>query len=156
MTRAIGIDLGTRRIGVAVSDSDGRVAVPLEVVQRSGDRAGDHRRLAALVDETEAEVAVVGVPYSLDGARGSAARRALAEIRLLERALRVPVETYDERLSTVTAERSLKELDLSAPARRRVVDKVAAAVILQGWLDHRRHSTTSRQTDDRSDEEPPT
>lgn len=139
--RAVGVDLGSKRIGVALSDSAGTLATPYEVVQRSKDRQGDHRRLAALVDEAEAEVVVVGVPYSLDGGVGPAARRALAEVRALRRALPVPVETYDERLSTVTAHRSLREMDLDAAARRRVVDKVAAAVILQAWLDHRAGST---------------
>lgn len=135
--RALGVDLGSKRIGVALSDSAGTVAAPFEVVQRSGDRQRDHRRLAALVDEAEAEVVVVGVPYSLDGSVGPAAKRALAEVRVLRRALAVPVETYDERLSTVTAHRSLQEMNVGAATRRRVVDKIAAAVILQAWLDHR-------------------
>ncbi len=135
--RALGIDLGTKRIGVALSDSAGTVASPFEVVQRSGDRQRDHRRLAALAEEAEAEVVVVGLPYSLDGSIGPAARRALAEVEVLRCALLIPVETYDERLSTVTAHRSLREMNLGAAARRRVVDKVAAAVILQSWLDHR-------------------
>lgn len=133
--RALGIDLGERRIGVAVSS--GTVAVPLEVVLRSGDRGTDHRRLAALAAESEVEVVVVGLPRSLDGSEGPAARRVRAEIEVLARCLSVPVETYDERLTTVTAERSLKEQGLDARQRRRVVDKVAAAVLLQGWLDLR-------------------
>lgn len=136
--RALGIDLGARRIGVAVSDSAGAIATPFEVVVRTGDRERDHRRIAELVREAEAEVVVVGVPYSLDGGTGPAARRYLAEARALARALPVPVETYDERLSTVTAHRALGEMDLRGPARRKVVDKIAAAVILQAWLDHRR------------------
>lgn len=132
------MDLGAKRIGVAISDSGGMVAVPYEVVQRSGDRQCDHRRLAELADEAEVECVVVGMPYSLDGSIGPAARRALAEVKLLRRALAVPVETYDERLSTVTADRSLREMQLGASARRRMVDSVAASVILQAWLDHRR------------------
>ena len=135
--RAIGVDLGSKRIGVALSDSAGTLAVPFEIVQRSKDRARDHRAIAALAAEAEAEVVVVGVPYSLDGSVGPAARRALAEIRAMRRALAVPVETYDERLSTVTAHRSLQEMDVDAATRRKVVDKVAAAVILQAWLDNR-------------------
>ena len=135
--RALGIDLGSKRIGVALSDSAGTVASPFEVVQRSGDRQRDHRRLAELAAEAEAEIVVVGVPYSLDGSVGPAAKRALAEVRVLQRALPVPVETYDERLSTVTAHRSLQEMDVDAATRRKVVDKVAAAVILQAWLDNR-------------------
>jgi putative holliday junction resolvase len=136
--RALGIDLGSRRIGVALSDSAGAVAVPFEVVERTRDREADHRRLAELAAEAEAEVVVVGVPYSMDGTVGPAARRYLAEIRALEQVLPVPVTTHDERLSTVTAHRSLTEMQLDRSQRRRVVDKVAAAVILQAWLDQRR------------------
>ena len=131
--RAIGIDLGSKRIGVALSS--GTLATPYEVVARSGDRRRDHRRIAELADEAEAELVVVGVPLSLDGTVGPAARRALDEVEQLAEVVGRPVETWDERLSTVTAERSLIAQDLRAPARRRVVDKVAAAVILQSWLD---------------------
>lgn len=131
--RAIGIDLGSKRIGVALSS--GTVATPYEVVARSGDRGRDHRRIAELADEAEAELVVVGVPLSLDGTVGPAAQRALDEVEQLAEVVGRPVETWDERLSTVTAERSLMAQDLRAPARRRVVDKVAAAVILQSWLD---------------------
>jgi len=123
---------------VAISDSDGLVATPIEVVLRSGDRRGDHRRLAALVDEWEAEVVVVGIPYSLDGSVGPMARKMGAEADEIAAHLAVPVETYDERLTTVTAERSLMEQDLRGPRRRQLVDMVAAAVMLQAWLDSRR------------------
>ena len=136
--RALGLDLGSRRIGVAVSDGDGLVATPVEVLQRSGDRHGDHRCIAALVDEWEADVVVVGIPYSLDGSTGPMARKMGAEADELAAHLAVPVETYDERLTTVTAERSLMEQDLRGPRRRQLVDMVAAAVMLQAWLDSRR------------------
>ena len=119
--RALGIDLGSKRIGVALSDSAGTVAVPYEVVTRTKDRQRDHRRLVELAEEAEVECVVVGMPYSLDGSEGPAARRARAEIEVLRRVLPVPVETYDERLSTVTADRSLRELQLGAGARRRMV-----------------------------------
>lgn len=135
--RAIGLDLGSRRVGVAVSDSAGAVAVPYEVLHRSGDRRADHARIAELVAETEAEIVVVGMPYSLDGSSGRAARRAEAEMRALRAVLPVPVTTYDERLTTVTAERSLREMQMTGAERRQVVDKVAAAVMLQSWLDQR-------------------
>ena len=136
--RALGVDLGSKRVGVAVSDSFGMVATPIEVVHRTGDRPAEHRRLAALVAEFEAEVVVVGMPYSLDGGVGPAAEAASAEVEELRATIGVPVETYDERLTTVTADRSLMEMKLTAAARRRMVDQVAAAVMLQAWLDHRR------------------
>ncbi|MEO8694087.1 MAG: Holliday junction resolvase RuvX [Acidimicrobiales bacterium] len=136
--RAIGLDLGSKRIGVAVSDSDRTVATPIEVLTRSRDVARDRLRIRAIVEEWEATAVVVGLPLSLSGQVGPAAKAALAEVEALRATLPVGVETYDERLSTVTAERSLMEQSLRAPARRRVVDKVAAAVMLQAWLDRGR------------------
>jgi putative Holliday junction resolvase len=135
--RVLGLDLGTKRIGVAISDPDRRVATPIEVVTRSGDRARDHRAIAALVDEWEAERVVVGLPLSLDGSTGPAAQAALAEVDELAGVVGVPVDTTDERMTSVTANRALDALDVRGPARRKVVDKVAAAVILQSWLDAR-------------------
>jgi putative holliday junction resolvase len=136
--RAIGLDLGSKRIGVALCDSAGTLATPYEVVARTGDRAREHGRIGALVEEAGAEVVVVGLPLSLDGTTGPAARDALDEVEQLRAALPVPVVTHDERLTTVTAERHLAAQGLRGPARRKVIDKVAAAVILQSWLDHRR------------------
>ena len=137
--RALGVDLGSKRVGVAVSS--GTLATPYEVLARTGDRARDHARIGELVAEAGAEIVVVGLPLSLDGSIGPAAQRAIDEAAELAAALDVPVRTWDERLSTVTAERSLMEQNLRAPARRRVVDKVAAAVILQSWLDAEEETT---------------
>lgn len=133
--RVIGIDLGSRRIGVAVSDHTGTLASPLVVVARSGEVARDHQAIADLVAEEGADRVVVGMPLSMSGKAGPAARAAAEEVQLLSEALDVPVETYDERLTTVTADRSMMERRMKADARRRVVDKVAAAVMLQSWLD---------------------
>lgn len=133
--RALALDLGAKRIGVAISDSAGTVATPIETVARSGDRPADHRRIAELVVEWEAECVVVGVPYSLDGTVGPAAETAISEAEALGDTLTVPVVPYDERLTTVTAERTLMDQGMNGVARRQVVDKVAAAVILQTWLD---------------------
>jgi len=135
--RAVGIDLGAKRIGVAVSDSARTIASPYEVLQRSGDRERDHRRIAELVDETGAVIVVVGLPLSLDASVGRAAQAALDEAEELRSVVGVPVETFDERLTTVSADRSLMQMKMKADARRRVVDKVAAAVMLQAWLDTR-------------------
>lgn len=136
--RALGLDLGQRRIGVAVSDRSGTVASALTVLQRSGSIDADHRRIAALVAEEEAEIVVVGMPLSLSGAVGRAAQAARREIAALASVIDVPVTTVDERLSTVTAERALREAGVKGPRRRQVVDKVAAAVFLQAWLDRQR------------------
>lgn len=133
MVRALGLDLGSKRIGVAFSS--GALATPYEVIQRGRDHVADHARVAALVEECGAEIVVVGMPFSLDGSKGPAARLVEAEVDELREALTVPVETYDERFTTVTAHQSLMERKMKADARRRVVDKVAAAVMLQSWVD---------------------
>jgi putative Holliday junction resolvase len=135
--RVIGLDLGSRRIGVAVSDPSGTVASPHTVLERGRDRAADHRAVAELVHELGADRVVVGLPLSLSGRVGPAGRAALDEAAELAEALAVPVDTYDERLTTVAAERSLISARMRAGARRRVIDKVAAAVMLQSWLDAR-------------------
>jgi putative Holliday junction resolvase len=131
------LDLGSKRIGVAISDGDRRVATPLTTVHRSGDRAREHREIRDLVDEWEVELVVVGLPLSLDGSVGPAAAAAIEEAEELRDTISAPVEPYDERLTTVTADRVLREQQLDARARRRVVDMVAAAVLLQSWLDGR-------------------
>ena len=136
--RALGIDLGSKRIGIAVSDRSGTIASPLTVVARSGNRRIDHERIAALVAEEEAVCVVVGLPLNMDGSAGPAARAAESEARALATVVGVPVETYDERRTTVTADAVLQERGMRAPARRGVIDKVAAAVMLQSWLDSRR------------------
>jgi putative Holliday junction resolvase len=135
--RALGVDLGSKRIGIAVSDRSGTIASPLTIVPRSGNRKLDHKRIAALVVEEEAEVVVVGLPLNMNGTVGPAATAAIAEAEALATVVGVPVQTFDERRTTVTADAVLIELRMKAPARRRVVDKVAAAVMLQSWLDRR-------------------
>jgi putative Holliday junction resolvase len=135
--RVLALDLGTRRVGVAVSDATETLASPRPFVARSGDRARDHRRIAELVTEEEAGLVLVGLPLSLDGSEGPAARSARAEVEELRAALPVPVEVHDERLTTVTAHRLLADQGLDARRRRSVVDGAAAAVLLQTWLDAR-------------------
>jgi putative Holliday junction resolvase len=136
--RAVGVDLGSKRVGVAVSDPGGVLASPYEVLERTGDLARDRARLKAIVDEVEAAVVVVGLPLSMDGSVGRAAAAALEEAEVLTTVLApVPVETFDERLTTVSADRAMLAGKMNAPARRKIVDKVAAAVMLQAWLDSR-------------------
>ncbi len=133
--RVLGIDLGSVRIGVAVSDSERRVATPDVVIER-GSSDNEHRRaIGELASEWEATLLVVGMPTSLDGSEGPAAAAARIEAVALGDAIGLPVETYDERFTTVTAEQALREQGLDASQRRKVVDKVAAAVLLQAWLD---------------------
>lgn len=150
--RALGLDLGTRRIGVALSNSAGTLATPYEVVQRSGDRRADHRRIAALADEAEVDMIVVGLPLHLDGRESPSSRAARAEARQLSATSGRVVETYDERLTTVTAERSLRMMNIRGNTRRKMVDQLAATVMLQSWLDHRRSAAESQSPPDPSPE----
>lgn len=136
--RVVGVDLGSRRVGVAVSDPTGTLASPHVVLERSGDVAADHRRLAQVVAELGAERVVVGLPLSLDGGSGPAAQAAAAEADALAAVVGVPVETYDERLTTVSAQQALRASGTSARKQRGVIDKAAAAVLLQSWLDTER------------------
>jgi len=135
--RVVGIDLGSKRIGVAVSDASGTIATPLTVIRRAGTRAADHAAIAAIVSEYEAVLVVVGLPLTLAGDVGPAAKAAIDEVGAIARVVGVPVETFDERLTTVAADAILMERRMRAEARRRLVDKVAAAVMLQSWLDAR-------------------
>ncbi len=133
--RAVGIDFGARRIGIAVSDSGQMVATPFETIKRVGDRTVEHGRVAEIVDEVGAVVVVVGLPLSLDGTDGRAVDLVRSEVRGLAKRLAVPIEEYDERFTTVEAERSLRVTGTKGQAKRDVIDQVAAAVLLQGWLD---------------------
>lgn len=142
--RALGIDLGDRRIGVAVSS--GSVASPIDTVERSGDRALDHRRLLEIAAEWEVDTLVVGLPLSLDGTEGPAARAVRAEIDQLAATTSLTIVPYDERLTSVTATRLLREGEVPGRSQRRVVDRLAAAVLLQAWLDG-----LDRPTDDAQD-----
>lgn len=135
--RVVGVDLGSRRVGVAVSDLTGTLASPHVVLERSGDVAADHRRLAEVVAELGAERVVVGLPLSLDGRTGAAAEAALEEAEALAGVVGVPVETYDERLTTVSAQQALLAGGTNTRKQRAVIDKAAAAVLLQSWLDAR-------------------
>ncbi|QLL09480.1 Holliday junction resolvase RuvX [Mycobacterium vicinigordonae] len=136
--RRIGVDVGTVRIGVAVSDPDGILATPVETVRR--DRSGRHlRRLGALVSEYEAVEVVVGLPRTLGDRIGSSAQDAIELADLLaQRIAPVPVRLADERLTTVAAQRSLRDAGMRARQQRSVIDQAAAVGILQGWLDQLR------------------
>ncbi|HUQ40090.1 MAG TPA: Holliday junction resolvase RuvX [Acidimicrobiales bacterium] len=134
----IGLDLGARRIGVAVSDAGGTLASPRGAIARTAD-ATDHRRaVAALVEEVGAGRVIVGLPLSMSGATGEAAKAAIAEAAALAEVVDVPVETCDERLTTVTAARALRQGGVKGRDQRSRIDGAAAAVMLQAWLDGHR------------------
>jgi putative Holliday junction resolvase len=135
--RALGIDPGTKRIGLAISDRTGTVASPLTVLERSRSPRHDDAEIARIVRDEEVEVVVVGLPVNMDGSHGASAKAAIAEARRLATVVDVPVELHDERRTTVSADRSMLDAGLNAVERRQRVDKVAAAIMLQSWLDAR-------------------
>jgi putative holliday junction resolvase len=136
--RRVGVDVGSVRIGVAVSDPDGILATPVETVRR--DKTDRHlRRLTQLIGELEAVEVVVGLPRTLADRTGPSAQDAidLAE-DLGRRVAPTPVRMADERLTTVTAQRSLREAGVRARGQKAMIDQAAAVGILQSWLDQRR------------------
>lgn len=138
--RVIGLDLGERRIGVAVSDTAQTIASPhsyIEVPKADTPRQILKQKLPALVAELEAEAVVVGLPLSLSGELGPAAQAAQSVCEALAELLDIPVLSHDERLTSAIADRALKQTKLSGRKRRAKIDKVAAAVMLQSWLDAR-------------------
>ncbi len=140
MARTLGLDVGERRIGIAISDPDGRVAVPLRILERQGEGT-DERAIADLARAEGAEALVVGHPISMDGSIGQQARIVEAFARRLAEASGLPLELWDERLSSVQAERvppgTRKRLPRGA-RRPPPADDLAAAIILQSYLDRHR------------------
>ena len=136
--RRLGVDVGSVRIGVAVSDPDGILATPMETIRR--DRTDRHlRRLTQLVDELEAVEVVVGLPRTLADRTGPSAEDAIVLGEdLARRVAPTPVRMADERLTTVTAQRALREAGVRARGQKAMIDQAAAVGILQSWLDQRR------------------
>lgn len=132
--RILGLDYGERRIGVALSDPLSLTAQGLEVIERTSLKK-DLAYIRELVLTRDVQRVVVGLPRSMDGSIGTKAKETLSFVERLKNQLLIPVVTYDERLSTVEAERSLISSDVSRKKRKRVMDKVAAVIILQGYLD---------------------
>lgn len=132
--RLLGLDVGTKTIGLALSDPMGWTAQPLLTLQRTTLQR-DIAALQALFVEHGVEGLVVGLPRSMDGSLGSQAEWVLGFIERLQQAISLPIETWDERLSTVAVERILKGERMSREKQKKVVDKLAAAWILQGYLD---------------------
>ncbi|OMC52560.1 Holliday junction DNA helicase RuvA [Mycobacterium sp. IS-2888] len=149
--RRLGIDVGKVRIGVASSDPDGILATPVETVRR--ERSGKHlRRLAELAAELEAVEVIVGLPRTLADRIGPSAQDAidLAD-ELARRIAPIPVLLADERLTTVSAPRSLRAAGMRAREQRSVIDQAAAVSILQGWLDQRRATMAGADSGDATD-----
>ncbi|NLV91820.1 MAG: Holliday junction resolvase RuvX [Firmicutes bacterium] len=143
--RYLGIDLGSKTIGLAVSDELGLVATGIEVVPRVGWKK-DTARIRQVIAEYEIGALVVGLPIRTDGTEGPEAQGVREWADRLQRQVQLPLYYADERFSTAIAEQALLTFDVSRQKRRKVVDQVAAAVILQTWLDRRR--AQAHQVDD--------
>lgn len=133
----MGLDVGDKRIGIALSDESAIIASPKETLERRGNRKDIAHLLELARREDVAEI-LVGLPLSLDGSEGPQAQKVTRFIEALKAATDLPVTTWDERLSTVGAERTLLEGDVSRAKRKQTIDRVAAALILQGYLDWKR------------------
>jgi len=135
--RILALDVGSKRIGLAVSDELGFIAQALKTLDTKG-RQRDIDSIIRIVNEMPVSEIVVGMPYNMNGSEGPQAQKVSEFADQLSRATSVPVLKWDERMSTLAAEKILLEADLSRLKRRKVIDKVAAAIILQGYLDSKR------------------
>jgi putative Holliday junction resolvase len=131
----MGLDVGDKTIGVAISDELGISANPVTVIRRTGSVRKEIAEVLRLADESHVERIVIGMPLMLDGKAGIQAQKVETFVEALRRRTRIPVATWDERLTTAEAERMLIESDESRARRRKVIDKLAAALILQSYLD---------------------
>ena len=138
--RVLGLDVGDRRIGVALSDALGLTAQPLIVLTRQ-DAARDLEAVRALVEQHEVERVVVGLPLTLRGAQGPQAKKVASFADILRRRLPVPIQLVDERLTSVQGERALIAMGSSRRKRKQVIDQVAAQLILQQFLDTQHHDS---------------
>ena len=135
----MGLDVGDKRIGIALSDEGAVIASPRETLERSGNRK-DIRYMLELARREDVSEIVVGMPFSLDGSLGPQAHKVERFVEALKAETDIRITTWDERLTTVSAERALLEGNVSRAKRKKTIDRVAAALILQGYLDSRRES----------------
>ncbi len=133
LMRIMGLDVGSKTIGVAISDELGITAQGFKTIKRKA-MEDDFRELYAIISQFQIEKIVVGLPKNMDGSLGKQAEFVLGWIEDLKNKIQLPVETWDERLSTVEATKTLLKADLSRKKRKGVVDKLAAVLILQGYL----------------------
>ncbi len=136
--KVLGLDIGEKRIGIAISDDLGYTAQGVKVLERRG-VDDDLKELAELIAVSNVSEIVVGLPKNMDGSLGEGAQKVLSFVKKVEGLLSVPVILWDERWTTVEATRVLLQADLTRKKRRKVVDKIAAALILQGYLDSLGH-----------------
>jgi len=132
--KILGIDYGEKRIGLAVSDPSNMVARSLKVLKSNAARSWV-KELKLIIDENRIEKIVVGLPVNMNGSLGEKGREVLAFVEVLKKELKLPVVTWDERLTTVSAEKLLRQTKLSREKRKDILDKLSASIILQSYLD---------------------
>ena len=132
--RIFGLYVGSKTIGVAVSDELNLIAQGVTTLKRKGKRL-DIKELLRMIEEFKVEKVVVGLPKNMNGSLGPSAKMVLSLVEELKKFVDLPIITWDERLSTVAAQKALLEADVSRKKRKQVIDKVAALLILQGYLD---------------------
>ena len=136
--RIMGLDMGSHTIGLAISDESGLIAQSLETIRRKS-MEEDLKEITRVIDQFKIEKIVVGLPKNMNGTLGKQAEMVLEWIETLKKRISLPVVTWDERLTTVGATKILLEADLSRKKRKKVIDQLAAALILQGFLDQDRN-----------------
>jgi putative holliday junction resolvase len=141
--RLLGLDVGTKTVGIALSDVTRNIATPYDTLKRTKFTA-DAKRIAELVEEFHVGAIIVGFPLNLDGSEGKRAQSTRAFVRNLAAHVECPLLLWDERLSTAAVERHLLEADASRKRRAEVIDRMAAAYILQGALDRLKHIADNR------------
>ena len=134
--RVLAIDHGTKRMGIAVSDPSGMIALPLEFIPAEPFSAFLDR-LKALIQEKEVEQILVGMPRNMDGSYGPAAAKVQEFVAVLKETIPIPIRTWDERLTSAQANRMLLQTDMRRKERKQKVDQAAAAILLQSFLDSR-------------------
>jgi putative holliday junction resolvase len=134
---ALGLDVGSKRIGVAGCDGLGLIATGITTIWRSSFPA-DIAQLTQIIAERQVEILVIGLPYTMDGNIGSQAKQVQKFARRVAAAIELPIDYVDERLTSYAAEEMMKAANISVSQNKATIDRIAAAVILQQWLDTRR------------------
>lgn len=143
--RLLGLDLGTKTLGVAISDKTGLLASSLETIRFSGNQEELLKPLQKLIEQYQIEKVVLGLPKNMDGSLGFAAQRSQDFASLFERHFSVPLILVDERLTTVEAENNLRFLELNHEKRKKLIDGEAARIILESYMEKERNSSYGRK-----------
>ena len=147
---ALGLDVGRKRMGVAGCDGTGLIATGITTIKRTSFQE-DIARLKFIIQERQVQILIVGLPYSMNGSIGFQAKQIQKYAQRLSQALELPIEYVDERLTSVQAEEMLKAANISPSQNKHLIDRKAAALILQQWLDERRKNNISSQVNDSTD-----